>query len=70
MSQDEPNQSKVPDPEVVPQARRRRFNAKYKLCILEEAKACSGPGEIGGMLPYRQKNLGITVLSCATRELG
>jgi transposase len=70
MSQNEPNQSKVPDPEVVPQARRRRFNAKYKLCILEEAEACSGPGEIGGMLPYRQQNLRMPALSCTVRELG
>jgi hypothetical protein len=40
MSQDELNKSQVPDPEVVPQAKRRRFSAKYKLRILEEADAC------------------------------
>ena len=27
----------VPDPEVVPKAKRRTFSAKYKLQILEEA---------------------------------
>jgi transposase-like protein len=50
MSQDELNKSKVPDPEVVPRAKRRRFNAEYKLRILEEADACSEPGEIGALL--------------------
>ena len=50
MSQDELNTSKVPDPEVVPQAKRRRFNAEYKVRILEEADACSEPGEIGALL--------------------
>jgi transposase len=50
MSQDELNKSKVPDPEVVPRAKRRRFNAEYKLRILEEVDACSEPGEIGALL--------------------
>jgi len=50
MSQDELNTSKVPDPEVVPRAKRRRFNAEYKVRILEEADACSEPGEIGALL--------------------
>jgi transposase-like protein len=50
MSQDELNKSKVPDPEVVPQAKRRRFSAEYKLRILEEVDACSEPGEIGALL--------------------
>ena len=31
MSQDELNKSKVPDPEVVPRAKRRRFSAEYWL---------------------------------------
>jgi transposase-like protein len=44
------NKSKVPDPEVVPQAKRRRFSAEYKLRILEEVDACSEPGEIGALL--------------------
>ena len=31
-------------------ARRRRFSATYKLEILQEADACSEPGEIGALL--------------------
>ncbi len=50
MSQDELNKSKVPDPEVVPRAKRRRFSAEYKLRILEEVKACDEPGQIGALL--------------------
>ena len=40
----------VPDPEVVPRARRRRFSGAYKLRILQEADACTQPGEIGALL--------------------
>ena len=40
----------VPDPELVEQAKRRRFTAKYKLEILEKADACTRPGEIGELL--------------------
>jgi transposase len=50
MSQDELNKSNVPDPEVVPQAKRRRFSAEYKLRILEEVDACHEPGQIGALL--------------------
>lgn len=39
-----------PDPEVVPQAKRRRFTAKYKLSILEKADACTEPGQLGALL--------------------
>jgi transposase len=38
------------DPELVEQAQRRRFTAEYKLRILEEADACTQPGEIGALL--------------------
>ena len=31
-------------------ARQRRFSAKYKLAILEEAERCTKPGELGAML--------------------
>jgi transposase len=41
---------KVPDPEVVPKAERRRFSAEYKLRILAEADACKERGEIGALL--------------------
>lgn len=50
MSQEELNKTKVPDPEVVPQAKRRRFSAEYKLRILEEVDACNEPGQVGALL--------------------
>ena len=40
----------LPDPEVVPTAKRRQFSAAYKRRILEEADACTGSGEIGALL--------------------
>ena len=40
----------VPDPELVEQAKRRSFTAKYKLEILAKADACTRPGEIGELL--------------------
>ena len=40
----------VPDPELVEQAKRRRFTAEYKLRILQQADASSRPGEIGELL--------------------
>ena len=40
----------VPDPEVIPKARRRAFTAAYKVQVLREADACSGPGQIGALL--------------------
>ena len=39
-----------PDPEVPENKPRRRFTAKYKLRILEEADACTEPGQIGALL--------------------
>jgi transposase-like protein len=39
----------APDPEVVEKAGRRRFTAKYKLRVLEEADRCE-PGDIGALL--------------------
>lgn len=44
------SRTNVPDPEVVPSAERRRFTAKEKLHILEEADACTEPGELGALL--------------------
>jgi transposase len=38
------------DPELVERPTRRSFTAEYKLRILEEAEACSQPGEIGALL--------------------
>src|SRR5450755_1207728 len=37
----------VPDPELVEQAQRRPFTAKYKAGILAKADACTKPGEVG-----------------------
>ena len=39
-----------PDPEAPARAKRRRFTARYKLRILEEADACRAPGEVGALL--------------------
>jgi transposase len=40
----------VPDPELVEQAKRRTFTAKYKAEILAKADACTKPGEVGELL--------------------
>jgi transposase-like protein len=40
----------IPDPEVVPTAKRRRFTAGYKQRILEEADNCTKPGQVGALL--------------------
>jgi len=40
----------VPDPELVVRATRRQFPAEYKLRMLAEAAAATGPGEIGALL--------------------
>jgi transposase-like protein len=42
-------------------ARRRRFSAAYKLEVLQEADACSEPGEIGALL--RREGLYSSLLS-------
>jgi len=39
-----------PDPEVVVKAERRHFTAEYKRRILQEAAACTQPGEVGALL--------------------
>ena len=39
-----------PDPQVIPKAERRRFNAEYKQRILAEADACTERGQIGALL--------------------
>jgi hypothetical protein len=38
------------DPEALEQATRRRFTAKYKRRVLEEADRCTEPGQIGALL--------------------
>src|SRR5689334_23615135 len=42
--------SRSPDPEVLPKASRRTFGAAEKLRILNEADACTQPGQIGALL--------------------
>ncbi len=46
-----PEAGVVPDPELVEEARRRKFTAVYKLSIVAEADACTRPGELGALLP-------------------
>ena len=41
---------RVPDPELVEQAKRRSFTGEYKARILAEADACTVPGEVGELL--------------------
>jgi transposase len=40
----------VSDPELVERAQRRRYDAQYKLRIVQEADACTAPGEVGALL--------------------
>ena len=44
------SQEQQPQTEVTPKAKRRRFSARYKLRVLEEANGCTRPGEIGALL--------------------
>ena len=60
------NETNIPDPEVVPTAERRRFTAKEKLRILEEADACTEPGELGALV--RREGIYSSYLSRWRRE--
>ena len=60
------NELNVPDPEVVPVAERRQFNAAYKLRILAEVDQCTEPGEIGALL--RREGLYSSNLSLWRRQ--
>ena len=55
-----------PDPEVVAQAKRRRFTAEYKQRILAEADAAKGSGGIGALL--RREGLYSSLLATWRRE--
>lgn len=46
----QPLSSRPPDPEMLPKASRRTFSAAKKLRILNEADACTQPGQIGALL--------------------
>jgi len=52
---EEPFMMSPPDPEVPEKKARRKFTAKYKLQILQEADACTEPGQLGAFL--RSKGL-------------
>jgi transposase len=52
---EEPVMMSSPDPEVPEKKARRKFTAKYKLQILQEADACTEPGQLGAFL--RSKGL-------------
>lgn len=60
-----PAASQPPDPEVPQKASRRRFTAKYKLDILEQADRCE-PGQIGALL--RREGLYSSHLSTWRRQ--
>lgn len=55
----------IPETEVSAKPTRRRFSAKEKRRILEEADACTKPGELGALL--RRKGLYSSLLSCWRR---
>jgi transposase-like protein len=55
-----------PNPEVVAQAKRRRFTAEYKLRILQEVDRARGSGGIGALL--RREGLYSSVLATWRRE--
>ena len=45
-----PSADQVPDPEVLPKAKRRNFTQKDKLRILKAADGCTKPGQLGALL--------------------
>jgi transposase-like protein len=55
-----------PDPEVVAQAKRRRFTADYKQRILSEADRAKGSGRIGALL--RREGLYSSLITTWRRE--
>jgi len=55
-----------PDPEVVAQAKRRRFTAEYKQRILAESDQAKGSGGIGALL--RREGLYSSLLATWRRE--
>ncbi len=46
----EPDKLSRPNPEVAAKATRRRFSARYKLRVLEQADGCEESGEVGALL--------------------
>jgi transposase-like protein len=60
------NTAAHPDPEVVAQAKRRRFTADFKQCILAAADHAKGSGGIGALL--RREGLYSSLLATWRRE--
>jgi transposase-like protein len=56
----------APNPEVEPKAVRRRFSARYKRSILEQADRCTQLGEVGALL--RREGLYSSHLSSWRRQ--
>lgn len=54
------------DTQVVPHPQRRHFTVSYKLRILQEADACTKPGQIGALL--RREGLYFSNLSIWRRQ--
>lgn len=51
IGKNEVNPTNLPNPEVMPKAKRRTFTAGYKLWVLEEADKCrKQPGQLGRLL--------------------
>jgi len=61
-----PEPNAHPDPEVVAQAKRRRFTADYKQRILSEADRAKGSGGIGALL--RREGLYSSLITTWRRE--
>jgi transposase len=55
-----------PDPEVLAKAQRRRFTPAYKARIVEEAMACTEPGQIGALM--RREGLYSSALTLWRRQ--
>jgi transposase-like protein len=55
-----------PDPEVLAQPKRRRFTPAYKARIVEEAMACTEPGQIGALM--RREGLYSSALTLWRRQ--
>jgi len=60
------SQTNIPDPEVVPKAKRRKFSAEYKRRTLEEADSLTEPGQTGA--PLRREGLYSSHLSTWRRQ--
>jgi transposase-like protein len=56
----------APDPEVLAQPQRRRFTPAFKARIVEEAMACTEPGQIGALL--RREGLYSSALTLWRRQ--